>query len=163
MIFFNQTQYIYKGKLLKKLLYISKNTSYGSKYNFKNIITYSSFAETVPIVSYEDLYPEIKKILNGKQNVLWPEKINWFAKSSGTTNDKSKYIPVSKTSLDEGHYKAGTDLLSIYLNNYSHSNLFDGKALALGGSKQINPVGRSNKNIYWRHFCCIIKKPSLLG
>ena len=143
--FFQSNSIHLQRKLLKKLLYISKNTSYGSKYNFKNIINYSSFAETVPIVSYEDLYPEINKILNGKQNVLWPEKINWFAKSSGTTNDKSKYIPVSKTSLDEGHYKAGTDLLSIYLNNYSHSNLFDGKALALGGSKQINPVGRSNK------------------
>ena len=143
--FFQSNSIHLQRKLLKKLLYISKNTSYGSKYNFKNIINYSSFAETVPIVSYEDLYPEIKKILNGKQNVLWPEKINWFAKSSGTTNDKSKYIPVSKTSLDEGHYKAGTDLLSIYLNNYSHSNLFDGKALALGGSKQINPFGRSNK------------------
>jgi len=134
-----------QNKLLKELLYVSKNTFYGSKYNFRKITTYSSFAETVPIVSYEELYPQIKKILAGEQNILWPEKIKWVAKSSGTTNDKSKYIPVSQTSLDEGHYKAGADLLSIYLNNYTHSNLFDGKALALGGSKQINPVGRSKR------------------
>ncbi len=144
-------------KLLIQLLHISKDTFYGSKYNFKRITTYSSFTETVPIVSYEELYPQIKKILSGEQNVLWPETIKWFAKSSGTTNDKSKYIPVSQTSLDEGHFKAGTDLLSIYLNNYNQSNLFDGKALALGGSKQINPVGKLN-NLFTGDISAVLLK-----
>ena len=132
-------------KVLKKLLLFSKKTSYGIKYSFNNLINYKDFSESVPIVNYEEFYPEIKKILSGEENVLWPEKIKWFAKSSGTTNDKSKFIPVSQTALNQGHYKAGIDMLSIYLSNYNSSNLFDGKSLVLGGSKQINPIGNAER------------------
>ena len=123
----------------------SKKTSYGIRYGFNNLINYKDFSESVPIVNYEEFYPEIKKVLFGEENVLWPEKIKWFAKSSGTTNDKSKFIPVSQTALNQGHYKAGIDMLSIYLSNYNSSNLFDGKSLALGGSKQINPIGNAER------------------
>ena len=94
----------------------------------------------MPAVSYEEFYPILSLILKGEQNVSWPGRIKWFAKSSGTTNDKSKYIPVSSEALKEGHYKAGKDLLSVYLNNYSNSKLFTGKSLAIGGSRQISPL-----------------------
>ena len=132
-------------KILRKLLLFSKNTSYGIKYRFNNLTNYKDFSESVPVVNYEEFYPEIKKVLSGEENVLWPEKIKWFAKSSGTTNDKSKFIPVSQMALNQGHYKAGFDMLSIYLDNYNSSNLFDGKSLALGGSKQINPIGNDER------------------
>jgi len=132
-------------KILKKLLLFSKKTSYGIRYSFNNLINYKDFSEAVPVVNYEEFYPEIKKVLSGEENVLWPEKIKWFAKSSGTTNDKSKFIPVSQMALNQGHYKAGIDMLSIYLSNYNSSNLFDGKSLALGGSKQINLIGNAER------------------
>ena len=102
-------------KILRKLLLFSKNTSYGIKYRFNNLTNYKDFSESVPVVNYEEFYPEIKKVLSGEENVLWPEKIKWFAKSSGTTNDKSKYIPVSEESLRINHFRSGKDLLASYI------------------------------------------------
>ena len=96
-------------------------------------------------ITYEDFFEKIKRVLNGDKNVIWPEEITWFAKSSGTTNDVSKFIPVSKESLDLNHLKAGRDLLSVYLKNNKKSKLFDGLALALGGSKQITPYDDKKK------------------
>ena len=90
-------------------------------------------------------FEKIKSVLNGDKNVIWSEEITWFAKSSGTTNDVSKFIPVSKESLDLNHLKAGRDLLSVYLKNNKRSKLFDGLALALGGSKQITPYDDKKK------------------
>ena len=95
----------------------------------------------MPVHTYEQLYrPYIEQMLRGVQNVLWPTPVRWFAKSSGTTNDRSKYIPVSAEALQAGHYKAGKDLLAIYLRNYPDSRLMLGKSLGVGGSLSAHPL-----------------------
>ncbi|OYQ37466.1 hypothetical protein CHU92_08285 [Flavobacterium cyanobacteriorum] len=124
-------------ELLFSLLKTAENTATGKKYDFSTIKNYSTFAERVPISAYEDLEPMIEQTRKGEQNVFWPTQIKWFAKSSGTTNAKSKFIPVSNEALEDCHYKAGKDLLCLYLNNNEDSQLFTGKSLRLGGSKQI--------------------------
>ena len=123
----------------------AKNTQYGIKYDFNKINSYGEFSKKVPLVNYESFFSEIQKTLEGKKNTIWPGLIKWFAKSSGTTNDTSKFIPVSQKSLNENHYKAGKDLLSIYLLNHKTSKIFDGFSLALGGSKQITPFDNKNE------------------
>ena len=122
---------------LKKLIQISKNTEFGKQYEFSSIDNYKTFAERVPTFTYEEYFPIINKTINGNQNIFWPEKIKWFAQSSGTTNSKSKFIPVSNSSLDNCHFKGGKDMLCLYLNNNENSNMFLGKSLRLGGSRKI--------------------------
>lgn len=124
-------------ELLHNLVKTAENTVVGKKYDFTSIKNYSTFAERVPISTYEDLEPMIEQTRKGEQNVFWPSQIKWFAKSSGTTNAKSKFIPVSGEALEDCHYKAGKDLLCLYLNNNENSQLFTGKSLRLGGSKQL--------------------------
>ncbi|MFL9838845.1 GH3 auxin-responsive promoter family protein [Flavobacterium sp. ST-75] len=124
-------------ELLHNLIRWAENTSFGKKYDFSSIRNYSTFAERIPISTYEDLEPLIEQTRRGKQNVIWPTQIKWFAKSSGTTNAKSKFIPVSPEALEDCHYKAAKDLLCLYLNNNEDSQLFTGKSLRLGGSKQL--------------------------
>ena len=132
-------------EILSALTQRGSNTLYGKEYGFSSIESYNDYSAKVPIVNYEDFFEKIKSVLNGDKNVIWPEEITWFAKSSGTTNDVSKFIPVSKESLDLNHLKAGRDLLSVYLKNNKKSKLFDGLALALGGSKQITPYDDKKK------------------
>ena len=122
---------------LKKLIQISKNTEFGKQYEFSSIDSYETFAERIPSFTYEEYFPIINKTINGDQNIFWPEKIKWFAQSSGTTNSKSKFIPVSNSSLDNCHFKGGKDMLCLYLNNNENSNMFLGKSLRLGGSRKI--------------------------
>ena len=122
---------------LKKLIQISKNTEFGKQYEFSSIESYETFKERIPIFTYEEFFPIINKTINGNQNIFWPEKIKWFAQSSGTTNSKSKFIPVSNSSLDNCHFKGGKDMLCLYLNNNENSNMFLGKSLRLGGSRKI--------------------------
>ena len=122
---------------LKKLIQISKNTEFGKQYEFSSIDSYETFANRIPSLTYEEYFPIINKTINGNQNIFWPEKIKWFAQSSGTTNSKSKFIPVSNTSLDDCHFKGGKDMLCLYLNNNENSNMFLGKSLRLGGSRKI--------------------------
>ena len=124
-------------ELLHNLLKTAENTTVGKQYDFASIKGYSTYAERVPISAYEDLEPLIEQARKGEQNVIWPTPIKWFAKSSGTTNAKSKFIPVSTEALEDCHYKAGKDLLCLYLNNNEDSQLFTGKSLRLGGSKQL--------------------------
>lgn len=126
-----------QNELLLKLVDMAAFTEFGTKYRFDEIETYRQFAARVPISSYEDLAPMIQRCREGEQNVFWPTPIKWFAKSSGTTNAKSKFIPVSQEALDDCHYKSGKDLLSLYLNNNEDSKLFTGKSLRLGGSKEL--------------------------
>ncbi len=121
-------------ELFHSLIDTAKNTDWGKTHGFKDIKTVKDFQERVPVSTYEDLFPQIERVLNGEQNVLWPSKIEWFAKSSGTTNARSKYIPVSPEALEECHYKGGKDMLSIYVNNYPDTKLFTGKVLSIGGS-----------------------------
>ena len=122
---------------LKKLIQISKNTEFGKQYEFSSIDNYETFSERIPSFTYEEYFPIINKTINGNQNIFWPEKIKWFAQSSGTTNSKSKYIPVSNSSLDNCHFKGGKDMLCLFLNNNENSNMFLGKSLRLGGSRKI--------------------------
>ena len=124
-------------ELLHNLLTASENTIIGKKYEFSTISSYQTFAERVPIATYEELQPLIERTRLGEQNVFWETPIKWFAKSSGTTNAKSKFIPVSNEALEDCHYKGSKDLLCLYLNNNEDSELFLGKSLRLGGSSQI--------------------------
>lgn len=124
-------------ELLMNLIRNAESTLIGVKYDFATARNYRAFAERVPVSTYEDLEPHIEQTRKGEQNVFWPTPIKWFAKSSGTTNAKSKFIPVSTEALEDCHYKAGKDLLCLYLNNNEDSQLFTGKSLRLGGSKQL--------------------------
>ncbi|WP_037319412.1 GH3 auxin-responsive promoter family protein [Salegentibacter sp. Hel_I_6] len=124
-------------ELLKNLISKAKHTEIGKKYNFAEIKNHNQFANRVPIQKYEDYESCIERSRQGETNIFWPTPIKWFAKSSGTTSAKSKFIPVSEDSLEHCHYNAGKDLLCMYLNNNPQSQLFTGKSLRLGGSKEI--------------------------
>jgi hypothetical protein len=115
----------------------SEDTMIGKQYGFKDMPKYDEFKNRVPIVGYEDIAPLIERTRKGEQNLFWPTTIKWFAKSSGTTNAKSKFIPVSMEALEDCHYKSSKDLLCLYLNNNENSQLFTGKSLRLGGSKEL--------------------------
>ena len=105
-------------ELRQSLIDKAKNTDFGRIYDFNSLKNQKDFSERIPLHQYEDLEPYIYRMRSGEQNVLWPSKIKWFAKSSGTTNNKSKFIPVSNDAIEDCHYKGGKDLLSIYCNNY---------------------------------------------
>ncbi len=124
-------------ELLMNLIATAKNTELGKKYDYASINSYATFAERIPVSTYEELQPLIERTRQGEQNVFWESPIKWFAKSSGTTNAKSKFIPVSYEALEDCHYKGSKDLLCLYLNNNENSELFTGKSLRLGGSSQI--------------------------
>lgn len=124
-------------EVLQDLLGFAKKTKIGYQYDYSSINRYSEFARRVPIVTYEDLAEEIAAGRQGEDNILWPTPIKWYAKSSGTTNAKSKYIPVSVEALEDCHYKAGKDMLSLYINNNPEAQLFNGKTLRLGGSQEL--------------------------
>ncbi len=124
-------------EVLHQLLDIAKDTELGKKYDFESIFNYETFAERIPVVDYEEVESMIERTRRGEQNIFWPTAIKWFAKSSGTTNAKSKFIPVSTEALEDCHYKSGKDLLCLYLNNNENSQLFKGKSLRLGGSKEL--------------------------
>lgn len=146
-----------QNDVLQKLLYEARNTGFGKQYEFSAIATYQNFKERIPISSYEEFYPYIERLLKGEQNVLWPSDIRWFAKSSGTTNARSKFIPVSDEALEDCHFKAGKDMLSIYVNNYPESKLFTGKSLAIGGSQQVNQFSQ-NQNSFYGDVSAVIMK-----
>jgi hypothetical protein len=126
-----------QNELLFQLLSTAKDTEIGRKHEFSTISNYKTFSERVPISSYEDYQHVIERSRQGEHNIFWPNPIKWFAKSSGTTNAKSKFIPVSTESLEDCHYAASKDLLCMYLNNNEDSQLFTGKSLRLGGSKEL--------------------------
>lgn len=131
-----------QDKTLKHLLYRAKNTYLGSEYNFSSLKNKDDFRNKVPVFRYEDLRPYLDKIIIDKQqNVLWDKPVRWFAMSSGTTEDKSKYIPVTQESLTQGHYRCGQQMLALYGRANPDSRFFFGKTLVLGGSQQINNIG----------------------
>jgi len=135
-------------EIFKKLIQTARYTEFGKQFDFSSIQTYEQFRERVPIHTYEKTFPYIDRLMKGEQNILWPSEIKWFSKSSGTTNARSKFIPVSQESLEDCHFKGGKDLLSIYVNNYPETKLFDGKGLAVGGSHQINELDPSATSYY---------------
>ena len=124
-------------EVLMRLLETARNTSVGIQYDFKSIFDYETFAQRIPISQYETIEPLIERTRRGDQNIFWPTNIQWFAKSSGTTNAKSKFIPVSNESLEDCHLKAGKDMLCLYINNNEDAGLFNGRGLRLGGSSAI--------------------------
>ena len=132
----------------RRLIKEASTTEFGKKYGYSDIQTPAQFRERVPVSTYEQLFPYIQRLMRGEQNILWPTEITWFSKSSGTTNQRSKFIPVSEEALEECHFKGGKDLISIYVNNYPDTKLFDGKGLAVGGSHQINKYDSSESSYY---------------
>jgi len=124
----------------EQLISMAESTEWGRKYQYKSIDNLTQFKERIPIQSYDTLKPYIERMLKGEKNVLWPSEIRWFAKSSGTTNDRSKFIPVSEESLEECHFKGGKDVLTIYFNNQPNARMFTGKVLTLGGSHQVSTI-----------------------
>lgn len=126
-----------QNEVLYNLLSTAKGTYFGKKHRFRKIKTYEQFANSVPIQQYESIEPMIERNRKGEQNVFWPSRIQWFAKSSGTTNAKSKFIPVSDEAIDDCHMKAGKDMLCLFINNNEETELFLGKGLRLGGSSAV--------------------------
>jgi hypothetical protein len=151
----------------QKLISTAKDTEWGKKYGYGSISTYKDFTERVPIQDYEDVRPYVDRLVKGEQNILWPTPVKWFAKSSGTTTDKSKFIPVTKEALEECHYKGGKDLLGLYYHNHENRKLYKGKHLIIGGSAQINYLSADSyfgdlsaiiiKNLPW--WCEIRRTP----
>jgi len=141
-----------QNEVLISLLKNAKNTEFGIKYNFNSINNYTSFSKNIPLTDYESFFKYIERSIKGESNIFWNSPIKWYAQSSGTTNSKSKFIPVSKESLEECHYKAGKDVLCLYVNNNEDSNLFSGKSLRLGGSKKLY----ENNNNYFGDLSAIL-------
>ncbi len=133
-------------EVLFTLLDTAKGTEWGKKYDFESITSYEEFKSRVPLHFYETLQPEVDRMRAGKQNITWPSEIRWFAKSSGTTDAKSKFIPVSQEAIEDCHFKGGKDLLSIYCNNNPDTKIFSGMSLRLGGSSFIND--HKNQSFY---------------
>ncbi|MDG1762788.1 MAG: GH3 auxin-responsive promoter family protein [Flavobacteriaceae bacterium] len=141
-----------QNELLIELLKKAEDTETGIRYNFKEISNYKEFKENIPLSTYESIASQIERCRNGTQNIFWPTPIKWFAKSSGTTNAKSKFIPVSTEALEDCHYKAGKDMLSLYFNNNPDSQLLSGKCLRLGGSHELY----NENNTYFGDLSAII-------
>lgn len=135
-------------ELFKKLITTGRNTEFGRTHGFADVHTQDQFRRLIPIFSYEEICPYIERNMAGEQNLLWPSDVKWFAKSSGTTNARSKFIPVSYEALEECHFKGGKDMLSIYCNNNPETRMFDGKGLTIGGSQQINQFDSNQESFY---------------
>jgi hypothetical protein len=129
-----------QNEVFNKLITSAMYTEFGFQYNFFRVKDHASFQEFVPLSDYNSTKKYVDRLMSGDQNILWPSDTKWFAKSSGTTAERSKFIPVTKESLEECHYKGGKDLLALYYSNYPGCKLYNGKHLIVGGSAQINPL-----------------------
>ncbi|MFN8393258.1 MAG: GH3 auxin-responsive promoter family protein [Bacteroidia bacterium] len=140
-------------EVFHKLVRTAAGTDWGKRYGYGDIQSIEQFQERVPVGTYEDLYPEIERVLRGEEDVLWPGSIKWFSKSSGTTNDRSKFIPVSEESLQDCHFKGGKDMLAIYVDQRPDSEIFSGRGLPIGGSHQVNKL---NDNSYYGDLSAVL-------
>ena len=152
--FFSEHPHEIQEKWFKHLLNVSKNTEWGKNYDFKSIKSLEEFKNRIPVQNYETIKKDIFRTKRGEQNILWPTDIKWFAKSSGTTSDKSKYLPVSKESIKNIH-KGGSDILTTYYHNNPKNKLYLGKTLVLGGNTQLN---KFSANSYYGDLSAIIVK-----
>ena len=125
-------------RVLSRLVNQAAQTEWGKKYDYASIRSYEDFRNRLPIQTYEEIKPYVERLRAGEQNLLWPSEIRWFAKSSGTTNDKSKFLPVSKEALEDIHYRGGKDAAALYFRINPDSHFFSGKGLILGGSHSPN-------------------------
>lgn len=139
---YNQQSEAIQHNQLKKLLKKAGHTEWGIKYDYQSIHDYATFAQRVPLQSYDSLKPFIERMVNGEKNILWPSTVKWYAKSSGTTNDKSKFIPVTPEILYNCHYRGGYDTVGLYLRNHPKSRFFSKKGLILGGSHSPSPINK---------------------
>jgi hypothetical protein len=144
-------------EVLQELVTAAQYTEFGRKYNFSKLFTLKEFKKNVPIHEYDDIKPYIMRMMTGEENILWNTPVTWFAKSSGTTSDKSKFIPISEESLRENHYQASKDLLSNYYKNFPSSDLLTGKGLVVGGSHQISKV---NEEIQYGDLSAVLMQNS---
>lgn len=140
---------------MEELLSNGAQSHYGKQHNFGKVKTLKEFQSSCPIQHYEDIQPYVERCMEGEQQLLWPTEIKWFAKSSGTTSARSKYIPVSKEALEDCHYKGGKDLLSIYYNAKPTAELYSGKSLMVGGTSE---VIKTSKDAYLGDLSAIIIK-----
>lgn len=144
-------------KNLRYLLRQAENTEYGRKYDFASLNSAGEFCQRVPLSSYEDLLPYINRMLRGEQNILWPTTITCFAKSSGTTGDSRKLVPVSRESLINTHFQGGRDMLALYVQNYPDTKVFEGKNLSIGGNQDSKTPG-IDPDIYIGNISAIVMK-----
>ncbi len=142
---------------LQHLVTSAQYTEFGKKYGFSKLFSVKAFKQTVPIQEYGDLKPYIERMMQGEENVLWNEPVSWFAKSSGTTSDKSKFIPVSEESLQDNHFQASKDILTYYYNNFPSSDLLTGKGLVVGGSHQVSTL---NEDIRYGDLSAVLMQNS---
>ncbi|WP_235918407.1 GH3 auxin-responsive promoter family protein [Sediminibacterium soli] len=140
-------------EVLQDLVTHGQYTEFGRKYGLKEIFSIRMFKQHVPIQDYEDLKPYIDRLMQGEENLLWNTPVNWFAKSSGTTSDKSKFIPITQESLEDCHFQAAKDVLTMYYNHRSESDLLTGKGLVIGGSHQIS---RLNEDIQYGDLSAVL-------
>lgn len=139
--------------VLQHLITEGQYTEVGRKYRFSSTFKIRDFKNALPIHSYEDLKPCIERMMAGEENILWNTPIEWFAKSSGTTSERSKFIPISGESLDANHYQGNKDVLTMYYNNYPDSDLLTGKGLVIGGSHQ---VGHVNDQVHYGDLSAVL-------
>ncbi len=144
-------------EVLQELVTAAQYTEFGRKYHFSKLFSLREFKKNVPIHEYDDIKPYIMRMMEGEENVLWNTPVRWFAKSSGTTSDKSKFIPISEESLQDNHYKASKDVLSNYYKNFPSSDLLTGKGLVVGGSHQISKV---NEEIQYGDLSAVLMQNS---
>ena len=130
-------------QVLQSLITAAQYTMFGKKYHFDKLFSVKEFKKNVPLQEYDDVKPYIEKMMQGEENILWNTQVNWFAKISGTSNNKSKFIPISEESLKENHFQASKDVLTKYYTNFPSSDLLTGKSLVVGGSHQINEISEN--------------------
>ena len=151
--YFKENPHQAQHDLLFELLNKARNTEWGKKYDYASIKDIKTYQERVPVQDYDDVKPYIERLRKGENYLLWPTEVKWFAKSSGTTSDKSKFIPVSSEALEDCHFKGGKDMLSIYCNNRPDTEVFAGKGLVMGGS---HSVSEFNSNAYFGDISAIL-------
>ena len=142
-----------QNETLFSLLNNAKRTEWGKNHNYSDISTVEEFQQSVPLQTYEDIKPYVNRLREGEKDLLWPGEVKWFAKSSGTTSDKSKFIPVTKDSLEDCHLRGPKDVFALYIRNYPETKVLYGKSLILGGSHKINNL---NNNSYYGDLSAIL-------
>lgn len=140
-------------EVLQYLITAAQYTEFGRKYNFEKLFSIREYKKNVPIHEYDDIKPYILRMMSGEENILWNTPVYWFAKSSGTTSDKSKFIPISDESLTDMHFKAFKDVLTNYYKKFPESDLLTGKSLVVGGSHQVHQV---NEDIHYGDLSAVL-------
>ena len=132
-------------EIFTRLIQSAGDTEWGKTHDYVHIKSITDFKKQVPVQDYDSLKPFIEEILKGRQNILWHSDIHWFSKSSGTTSDKSKFIPMSEECMQENHFKGGKDIMTLYCSHYSETTIYEGKCLVMGGSHQISQLNEQAK------------------